>query len=609
MENSNKHMDNKLRQLENQSLPDLSRQDEHWQEMKQMLQPAVIPVSSSKRSIKKIWWVVAACFFGVLLFVGYKTLFPSTNKKTSGSAIVTAPVKNGADQVKKVPDGPIVVSPVTEQTTKKVNPKRSDVTSRTKQKPGKQILENETVFVDTTTRDVAVVDNKPKLTLEDFFKQLEKREQEFIIDPKKDTVVRGKDGSALFFAAGTFNSNEPVTIVLKEYYSYEDIVTNKLTTFSNGRQLITGGMIHLSAIANGKEISMAQNKSIRWFIPDTSSAMAEMQVFKGQVKKENWMARIYSDGEGGNTSWVWADDINWLPQDRNFNNNFLYTSVKVLDIRDNPYRSRETKKGVVGKFHIDPDPKISKEEMEKILKEKYGYYKVKIKTTEGKRAYRKSLFGRSYTSKWETTEELGDSAWVDIKVARTHRLAAKDTIVSRTPAPSTNRYDYMFGSRKNWDTKKLSLSAVDSILIKSAKTTGNTQTDAAFTDKNLNDLAKKYSVDVRNLGWINCDRFMNDGRPKVDFYVDLSDTATNYYTLLVFDNIRSMMTGQVNGNRVVFRNVPSGAKAKVISLTIKDGKPSSAMETVVLSKSTLSGLKFEETTPAEFKEQAAGLDK
>jgi len=47
----------------------------------------------------------------------------------------------------------------------------------------------------------------------------------------------------------------------------------------------------------------------------------------------------------------------------------------------------------------------------------------------------------------------------------------------------------------------------------------------------------------------------------------------------------------------------------VISLGAKDGKPVAAMQAVQLSRKTLTGLKFEDITPSEFKEKAGGLDK
>ena len=122
-------------------------------------------------------------------------------------------------------------------------------------------------------------------------------------------------------------------------------------------------------------------------------------------------------------------------------------------------------------------------------------------------------------------------------------------------------------------------------------------------------LESKYNFRITTLGWINCDRFYNDSRPKINYYVDLNDTAYNYQTMLVFDNIKSMMPGYTNGNKIVFSNVPEGESAKVISVGIQNGKTVAAMENVLLSKTPLTKLKFEDTSPAAFKEDVKGLDK
>jgi hypothetical protein len=122
-------------------------------------------------------------------------------------------------------------------------------------------------------------------------------------------------------------------------------------------------------------------------------------------------------------------------------------------------------------------------------------------------------------------------------------------------------------------------------------------------------LGERFSVELRTLGWINCDRFLNDNRPKVLFAVDLKDTAANYHTLIAFENIKSVMEGIVAGNKVVFANIPAGETVKIISVGIQDGKPVSASETVQVSSQPFSNLRFESTTPSEFKQEIALLDK
>jgi hypothetical protein len=594
MQHNNKHTDEKLQELENQSLPDLSAMDEHWQQMKTLLQPGVVPAQPKNVAIKKYFrWMIAAVFIGGLFFLTY-TLVNNTRQKktTAGNEKLKQPFA-------KQPTDSIPAYNILIQKKDSVTIRSSDILIQkdpvtikkfaSLQFKTKIITPKDTVIQPTPLNvkmDPPVVD--AKVTLANFFKQLEKQSQQFVINNKKDTVINGEDGTALLIPANTFDSKDEVVITMKEFYSYEDIITNKLSTCSNGQQLITGGMIHIMATINGKEVNIQPGKSIRWFVPDTTTAINQMQLFTGSTAQTSWR----SDGEDGEklrdffkrtgTDTVGRsgtlETVNWIPQYQFFSTDYLVTTVKVLYLPNDPFRTRQTRKGDIGFFHIADKPKISREEVKEELKEKYGYYKVKIRKPKRDNFFTRTLFG--YRRRLEllgSSAAVGDSAWIKDDVAKMYRLQATDTntAIRRNTGFADNGY-----------------------YIK-----------RSFANINLNDLAKRFSVDIRTLGWINCDRFINNGQPKIDYYVDLKDTAANYYTLLVFDKMRSMMAGYANGNRIVFNNIPEGESAKVISVGIQNGKTVAAMESVQLSKTPLTNLKFEETSPAAFKEEMKGFDK
>ena len=208
-----------------------------------------------------------------------------------------------------------------------------------------------------------------------------------MINNKRDTLLNGDDGTVLLIPANTFDSKYDVVISMKEFYSYEDIITNQLSTCSDGKQLITAGMIHVMATVNGKEVDIQPGKSIRWFVPDTTNAMNQMQLFTGITNKGNNQKLsgqgVFFEGNRDTLSvFNRFDGMNWMPQEQFFSNAYLVTKVKVLDLKNEPFKTRETKKGEIGFFYIADKPKISREELETELKEKYSYYKVKIKTTK-----------------------------------------------------------------------------------------------------------------------------------------------------------------------------------------------------------------------------------
>jgi len=68
MQQDHQHIDKKLRELESQSLPDLSKIDEHWQQLKNDLQP-VSNTGTARAPRKYTWWIVAAAAIISILFI------------------------------------------------------------------------------------------------------------------------------------------------------------------------------------------------------------------------------------------------------------------------------------------------------------------------------------------------------------------------------------------------------------------------------------------------------------------------------------------------------------------------------------------------------------
>jgi hypothetical protein len=128
-------------------------------------------------------------------------------------------------------------------------------------------------------------------------------------------------------------------------------------------------------------------------------------------------------------------------------------------------------------------------------------------------------------------------------------------------------------------------------------------------NKILSGISNQYSVDLNKMGWINCDRFYSDSRKKINFNVDLGDAAMNYYTMLVFDNIKSMMTGFVYGNKVSFQNIPAGEAVKLISIGInKKGEAVYSVTKATTGTQELTGIHFESTSAPDLKTALSKMD-
>ena len=577
MQQDKNDIEEKLRQLDNQQLPDLSRMDEHWESMKLALQPKL----SNNGGKNKWFWLI-----GLLLLIGSITLFINHKDALPQN---DPPAKEISQQAVTVDDTTFSDSPI-----EPIKLGKSTVKNAGKSKPVnslffKPAVENNEIDlpVQLNPKDstLTAVGPDAQKILNELLSSLAKKAQEFIIDNREDTTLFAAEGSSLFIPANSLGGSSSVKILLKEFYKASDIVLNKLNTTSNGEQLVTGGMVHISASVNDKPVNVSPGKSIKWYLPDTSKQMEEMQLFKGEEKK--------------------AGDINWVSTGQRFGWPTNLTEVWVFNISNEPFRVITNRRGDIGVFVMSYDCKLSRTELKSVLKEKYGYYKVRIRRSRG--GVRDNLFNRRSIRLSEGFQTIGDSAWVRKELADRYNLQGTQTRIRQGGLWSGNilRQSSVQPNGKKSDY----ISNVDTLAFGNGDTLIYSDRSVDFQN-GLNKLQEKYSVNISSLGWINCDRFYNDRREKINYYVDLQDSAVNYFTMIVFNRMRSMMTGYIMGSQVQFSNVPVGESVKIISIGVdKKGETVIAMQETTISKKGLAGLPFEAASANNIKSSLTQADK
>lgn len=100
--------------------------------------------------------------------------------------------------------------------------------------------------------------------------------QEYTINNEKDTLLKTLHGSRIWINKGSFDTKDPVRLVIKEAISPAEIFAAGLITESDGRPLGSGGMIYINTVEKG----IALLKPLKVAIP-TNSFEPAMQVFKG----------------------------------------------------------------------------------------------------------------------------------------------------------------------------------------------------------------------------------------------------------------------------------------------------------------------------------------
>ncbi len=119
----------------------------------------------------------------------------------------------------------------------------------------------------------------------------------YTIETAKDTVIESENGVVVAIPANAFTYEDgslvegSVDLELEDALNSADIIKAGLSTTSNGELLETGGMFKIKAFKDGKNLVLANDKSLHVDVP-TDSIDYEMQHYRGEEDKN------------GNVNWV-----------------------------------------------------------------------------------------------------------------------------------------------------------------------------------------------------------------------------------------------------------------------------------------------------------------
>src|SRR6187402_120633 len=285
MQSESNHIDNFFRRKEAVSVADKSNMDAHWKQMQEMLRLQPAPKTSKTINYKTFLPYAAVVLLPVAvgLFLVFQnnndnksiTIKPSDEKNSLPSLTITD--RRVSDSLTPIPVITKVNKPVAEKN------QRTEKTIRKVEPSYEKLLppENKSFVVmkKEIKHDNAGIFKK-------FYADISKQAEHFIINPSSDTTLICKEGTTVFLPANTFQTlkggavSGPVTIAVKEFYSVADIISNNLATTSNGKQLITGGMLNVSAIASDQPLQIKQGAFIDLKMP-TRVFSSDMQLFTG----------------------------------------------------------------------------------------------------------------------------------------------------------------------------------------------------------------------------------------------------------------------------------------------------------------------------------------
>lgn len=110
------------------------------------------------------------------------------------------------------------------------------------------------------------------------------------------------------------------------------------------------------------------------------------------------------------------------------------------------------------------------------------------------------------------------------------------------------------------------------------------------------------AIELQQFGWINCDRFY-DVPNKTNLYLAFNHRDTNLFvvnTYLVFKDINSVMSEYyspfVHKTTPIFENIPVGAKVKLISFSVENGKTYTYKSDLTIKTNEKIQINLKETT-------------
>ncbi|MEO2058872.1 MAG: hypothetical protein ABGW76_02225 [Mesonia sp.] len=95
--------------------------------------------------------------------------------------------------------------------------------------------------------------------------------QVFDLGLVSDSLLKGKDGTLIYFERDRFevDTTTPLTLKLEEYYQFKDLVAHQLSTETvDGKLLSSSGVIYLEVTDGTQEISLKENATLPVTFPD-----------------------------------------------------------------------------------------------------------------------------------------------------------------------------------------------------------------------------------------------------------------------------------------------------------------------------------------------------
>lgn len=415
-----------------------------------------------------------------------------------------------------------------------------------------------------------------------FYKQFDKPEQIFTVKSDEDKTITCEEGTKITVNANSFvtETGKPVKgdikIQLKEYYKTSDMLLANLTTTSNDEILETGGMIYIEAFNNGEKCELKKGATIEIAFP-TKDKKDDMELFTGNWTSDelNWTA--------GRTQFVITKEkeifanVETKPE-------FPGGEQKLKEFFSNKvkYPVYAMENGIQGTVHVGLTVNESGEIEE-----------VQIVRGVNPSIDTAAISAVRQMPKWTPGKHKGKNVKVRIYIPIKFTLGKKSS--------------YGISNQITVDTIKNWIDGETAERIEFAEDFEKNMNDENLGNAEMSEVSR-YIFSSSNLGWINCDRFYKDNSPRVTYFVNIGNSK-QVDIKIVFNNIKSILTGSTRGGMYTFDNVPTGQSVTLIAVKYENNQYYLAVKKTKISKDGEPKLDFEPVTMARLKTEMEKLNK
>jgi hypothetical protein len=339
------------------------------------------------------------------------------------------------------------------------------------------------------------------------------------IRPGESVVLQATQGTRIVVPTNAFvlesNGKIPsgsVAFEISEYYKTSDILEAGLSTMAQGRMLETGGMLYLNASADGAKCRLANGKRIQLWFPNRNEEDG-MQLFSGRQlgSKVDWVLQKEGDFK---LDIRYSEDFEryWYRQPYFYN-----TGVSLKDVQRKVFQWPE---------NVEAPVTLQDIRLHYVLNSSGKVVTLKVEGSPS------PIFDSSIQASLASMPN-----WQPALCNRRPVSAALTQVVS-----------YWWQSDTYKDT---------SVRFR----IGDYYIDSLFPK--LDELNPQLYFTSPNLGWVNCDRFYEDPREKIQFIVEGEQSSD---MKMIFRNMRCIMDGIWDGEKTVFKNIPAGEPVTIISM-------------------------------------------